>query len=82
MTDPHVTDPRDAPRSMLEEARAAMKLDHQPRYQHECPVHGWETCGIAPSLLDPHDPLADHGCSKVVTPVRVFRGCAVREVPR
>lgn len=81
MSGPNVTDPRDQPRSLLEEARAAMKVEHLPRYHHECPRHGWETCGIAPSLLDPSDPLAEHGCSKSVTPPLVFRGCAVREVP-
>lgn len=78
-----ITDPRDEPRSLLEEARAAMKVEHLPRYQHSCPKHGWETCGIAPSLLDPADPQAEHACSRVASrPPLVFLGSTgVREVP-
>jgi hypothetical protein len=50
-----------------------------PRFQHNCPTDGWETCGIAASLLDPHDPNADHGCAKDAT--RPIFHAEVREVP-
>lgn len=53
--------------------------DHVPHYQHSCPRHGWETCGVAASLVDPNDPKAEHACSRDVTPPFVFFG-QVREI--
>jgi len=54
-----------------------------PRFQHKCPRegHSWEVCGIAASLIDPHDVRVEHGCSKDVEPVVVFTKAEVREVP-
>lgn len=53
---------------------------HVPHYQHRCPKHEWETCGVAASLVDPHNLKAEHGCSRNVTPPFIFMG-EVREVP-
>lgn len=66
---------------LLEGARASLKADHVPRFEHKCQRtgHGWETCGIAASLVDPHDLTVEHGCSKSVEPLITFERAEVRE---
>lgn len=64
------------------EAKGSKVPDHTPRFEHQCPRegHSWEMCGIAASLLDPHDPTVEHGCSVSVEPVFTFDRAEVREV--
>lgn len=64
------------------EKKGSKVPDHVPRFDHLCPRpgHGWEVCGIAASLLDPHDPTVEHGCSVDVDPVFTFQRAEVREV--
>lgn len=62
------------------ETKGSKVPDHVPRYEHECPTHGWETCGIAASLVDPHSLKAEHGCARTADPPVIFVG-QVREVP-
>jgi hypothetical protein len=64
------------------EVKGSKVEEHVPIFQHKCPTHDWERCGVAASLVDPSRE-AQHACSK--KPViengkrLVFRGVA-REI--
>lgn len=53
----------------------------EKRYEHLCPTHGWETCGTAASLIDPHNPDAEHGCSRWRNAIPPPFRAETREVP-
>lgn len=61
------------------EVKGSKVADHVPIFQHLCPTHQWERCGVAASLVDPTKD-AQHACSKkAVGKAMVFRAIA-REI--
>jgi len=69
-------------KDVLKTARGAIEEEHVARWQHNCPSHGWETCAVAASLLDAHNPTAEHACVKPlgVRYIPTFT-CITREIP-
>jgi hypothetical protein len=64
------------------EVKGSKVEEHVPIFQHKCPKHDWERCGLAASLVDP-SMEARHACSKKPTaeqPKQLLFNATAREI--